>query len=540
MDTDATTPLYDAIVIGAGINGLNQIHRLRDRSGLDVRAFEAGSDVGGTWHANRYPGARLDSESYTYGYFFSEEIYREWRWPEHYASQADVERYLRFVADKLDLRRSIDFDTTVTSARYVAAENVWEVRTDRDETHRARYLVTALGTESAPQMPENLTGLDEFEGEWHHTARWPQQPVDYAGKRVAVLGTGASGVQVITEVAKTAASLTVLQRSANYCVPLRNSPITDEQHQALQGQSRSLFEKCNQSFIGFMYAWDPRSGHDFDAAGRREVYEQLWERPGFAKWHNGFSEVYTDDTINEEFGEFVREKARARIDDPAVAEKLMPRYPFSTRRVTMDSGYYEAYNQDNVRLVDLKETPYERFTPKGMVVDGVEHEFDLIIFATGFDAFTGAFTRIDIVGENGVALKDYWADGPRTLLGIGVAGFPNFFMVTGPHTKGVFCNVPICGEQNVVWITELIAHLDAGGHTYIDPRPAAQEEWGEHVMDLYQGTMLAKSGTESYFLGTNVPGKAKTVYGYFGSVPQYAARCDEVAKAGYTDHFVIR
>jgi cation diffusion facilitator CzcD-associated flavoprotein CzcO len=539
-DTTSDTTTHDAIVIGAGINGLNQLHKLRDELGLDVLLLEGGSDVGGTWHFNRYPGARLDSESYTYGYLFSEEIFREWRWPEHYASQADVERYLQFVTDRLDLRRSIMFDSWVTSAAYDADTLRWVVTTSRGEIRRARYLVTALGTESAPQMPANLEGLETFEGEWHHTAQWPQEPIDFTGKRVAVVGTGASGVQVITEVAKTAGHLTVLQRSANYCVPLGNRPITDEEQAGIAERREDLIERCNNSFIGFMYSFSDRSAGDLTAVERHEIYEELWSRSGFAKWHSGLPEVYSDDAINAEFGEFVKSKARERINDPEVADKLMPTYPFSTRRVTMDSGYYEVYNQDNVELIDVSATPVERFTPAGAIIDGVEHAFDLIIFATGFDAFTGAFTKIDIRGVDGVRLKDYWSDGPQTLLGMAVAGFPNFFMVTGPHTKGVFCNVPICGEQNVRWLTDLIAHLDEQGATYIEPLVEAQKEWGEHVMDEFNGTMLARAQTESYFLGTNVPGKKRTVYGYFGSVPAYAAKCDEVPDAGYREHFEIR
>ncbi|MCW2494471.1 NAD(P)/FAD-dependent oxidoreductase [Jatrophihabitans sp.] len=537
---DTSEPEFDAIIVGAGINGLSLLHRLRDELDLSVRVFEAGADLGGTWFFNRYPGARLDSESFTYGYLFSEEIFRGWDWPERYASQTDVERYLHYAAELLDLRRSIDFNAKVASAAYLAEENLWAVILASGQAVRCRYLITALGTESVPYLPEGLVGLETFEGVWHHTASWPQEPVDFTGKRVAVMGTGSSGVQVITEVAKSAAQLTVLQRSPNYCAPLRNSVLSAEEQAELDDRRLAIADLCNRSYVGFAYEWDSRSGLDLTAEQRREVYEQLWQRPGFAKWHAGFSEVYSDAAINEEYGAFVREKIRERVSDPVVAERLTPTYAFSTRRVPMDSGYYEVYNQDNVELIDIKATPIDRFVPAGAIIDGRLHEFDIIVFATGFDAFTGAFNKIDITGLDGLKLTEHWGDGPRTLLGIAVHKFPNFLMLTGPHNKGVFCNVPICGEQNIRWVTDLLSHLRESGYSYLEATAEAEQEWGEHVIELYEKTMLARSGTESYFTGVNVPGKKVTAYGYFGSLPQYAARCDEVAEAAYKEHFVVR
>jgi cation diffusion facilitator CzcD-associated flavoprotein CzcO len=522
---------YDVVVIGAGVSGLHQLYRL-DRLGLQVKVFEAAADVGGTWYWNRYPGARFDSESYTYAYSFSEDLLQEWDWSERYASQPETERYLQYVADKFDLRRYIEFNARVTAAVFDESSAIGTIDVAEREPVRARFLITAVGVLSAPQMPSNLEGLGEFEGQWFHTGMWPHEPVPLEGKRVAVVGTGASGIQVITEVAKVAAQLTVFQRTAIYAAPLRNSALTAEQQKEIRRTYHDILARCNSNTGGFEFAFDTQRGLDASKEERMARYEQLWALPGFAKWMAGYPDIGLSEELNKEYSDFVRGKIRERIADPALAEKLVPDFPFGTRRIPLESGYFEVYQQDNVELVSLQESPIERYTPHGILSGGVEREFDIIIFATGFDAFTGAFNKIDIQGVGGQRLSDKWADGPRTNLGMLSMGFPNLFMLLGPHSK-VFCNMPRCSEQNVEWVTDCIAYLLRSGYQRIEPTAGGEKQWTDHVYETYAPTLVAKYETDSFWLGTNTPGKKKTIYGYMGPFPQYRAKCDEVAANGY-------
>jgi cation diffusion facilitator CzcD-associated flavoprotein CzcO len=530
MPTAGPVEQFDAIIIGAGISGLYQLIRLREL-GLTVRVYEAGSGVGGTWYWNRYPGARFDSESYSYGYSFSKELLQEWDWKEHFSGQPENERYLNYVADKFELRRDIRFNVTVDAAVYDETENYWEVRLDDRTRARARLLITAVGILSAQNIP-GFAGIESFKGESFHTARWPKERVDFTGKRVGVIGTGATAVQLITEIAKEVGHLTVFQRTANFCAPLRNGPIDPETQAKIKASYPEIFKRTRETFAGFIHDFDPRSVFDVSPEERQARFEELWAQPGFSKWLGNFRDVMSDRKANELFAEFVRNKIRERVKDPIVAERLCPKsHPFGTKRVPLESGYYEQFNRPNVLLVDLHESPIERITPKGIKTSDAEYELDVIIYATGFDAVTGPLTRIDIRGEGGLSLKDKWADGPRTYLGIQSAGFPNLFTLVGPHNGATFCNIPRCIEQNVEWVTDCIRYLREKGFTRIAASPEAEEAWTDHVNELAVGTLLSE--VDSWFFGANIPGKKRTVLMYFGGVPAYRKKVDEVAAKGY-------
>ena len=523
---------FDAIIIGAGMAGMYQLYRLREL-GLSVRVFETGGDVGGTWYWNRYPGARFDSESYSYAYSFSEELLEEWDWTEHFSPQPETLRYLNHVADKFDLRKDIQFNTRIASAIYNEPNNSWEVETEDGTRARARFLITAIGPLSAHTMP-NIEGVDRFKGESCHTARWPHDPVDFTGKRIAVIGTGATGVQVIQEVAKTADHLTVFQRSPNYCAPLRNSPIPPESQAALKASYPEVFQICHDSHGGFMHLSDPRSALEVSDEEREAFFEKLYGEPGFGIWLGNFSDTMIDEKANALITDFMKRKIRARVNDPAIAEKLVPKnHGFGTKRVPMETNYYEVYNQDNVLLVDLLETPIEEITQKGLKTTDAEYEFEMIIYATGFDAVTGAFDRIDIRGEKGEKLKDHWADGPHTYLGLQVVGFPNLLTLVGPHNAATFCNIPRCIEQNVEWVTELIRNMRANGQERISPRQESEDEWTKHVYETAEFSLLTK--VDSWFMGVNhnLPDKKPVFMAYLGGSPAYREKCDEETASGY-------
>ena len=535
--TEAAT--YDAIVIGAGIAGMYQLHRLRGL-GLRVRVLEAGDGVGGTWYWNRYPGARFDSESWTYGYSFSEEILREWEWSEHFAPQPETLRYCNFVADKLDLRRDIELGCRVAAAVYDEAADEWAVESTDGRRMRARLLITAIGPLSAPTMP-TIPGVESFRGEAHHTGRWPHEPVSFASKRVAVIGTGATAVQAITEIAKTVGHLTVFQRTPNWCAPLHNSRIDAATQARIKATYPETFAICRESFGCFIHQADPRNALEVSPEERLAFYEKLYREPGFGIWMGNFRDILIDRDANATITEFMRGKIRARVKDPAVAEKLIPtNHGFGTRRVPLESGYYEVYNQPNVRLVDIRETPIERITPAGIRTTAEEHAVDMIIYATGFDAITGAFDRIDIRGRGGRRLKEKWADGPRTFLGLQVEGFPNLFTLVGPHNAATFCNIPRCIEQNVEWVTALIAHMRARGHVRVEPTAEAEREWTQHVLDTGRRMLFTQVDSWMTGINSNVAGKDKrTFIVYAGGAPKYRERCDDVAARGYAG-FVFR
>jgi len=462
------TPDFDAIIVGAGMSGMYQLYRLR-KLGMSVRVYEAGNDVGGTWYWNRYPGARFDSESYSYGFSFSKELLNQWEWSEHFSAQPETLRYVNYVADKFELRRDMVFNTRVKGARFDAENSLWQVELADGTEASCRFFITAVGALSIPQKP-SIPGMADFTGPSWHTAEWPHEPVSFAGKRVAVVGTGATAVQLIQEVAKTAGSLSVFQRRPNWCAPLHNSPISASQQAQIKASYDEIFARCRESHGGFLHSSDPREALEVSARERNEFYEQLYAAPGFGIWMGNFRDVLVNEEANQTLTEFVAGKIRERVDDPALAERLIPRdHGFGTRRVPMETGYYEVFNQPNVELVDLRETPINRVTESGIACRDakadeeaeVHRGFDLIIYATGFDAVTGAFDKLNVRGVDGTTLARKWQQGPQTLLGLSVVGFPNMFTLVGPHNAATFCNIPRCIEQNVEWVTDLLQYMRA-------------------------------------------------------------------------------
>jgi cation diffusion facilitator CzcD-associated flavoprotein CzcO len=524
---------YDVIVIGAGISGLYQLHTLRE-AGFKVRVFETGTGVGGTWYWNRYPGARFDSESYSYGYSFSQELLDEWDWTEHFSPQPQTLRYLNHVADKFDLRRDIQFNARVTAAHWREATRDWHVTLDDRSEHVARWLITAVGPLSAPTLP-TIPGVESFKGQSCHTARWPKEPVGFEGKRVAVIGTGATGVQTIQEVAKTAGTLTVFQRTPNWCAPLHNGPISKAEMAEIRKGYPAMFARCRETFACFLHTSDPRGTFEVTAEEREAFFEKLYAEKGFGIWQGNFRDILMNKEANATISDFVARKIRERVKDPAVAEKLIPKnHGFGTRRVPLETRYYEVYNQPNVTLVDITETPIERITPAGLRTSDKDYTLDIVIYATGFDAITGSFDRIDIRGADGQRLKDKWTGGPKTYLGVQVEGFPNMFMVMGPHTA--LGNIPRSIEYNVEWVTAAIKHMRDHGLTRAECRPEGVKDWTQHVVAL--GESLLSNEVDSWMTGINrnVEGKnVRTVARYSGSAPAYRARCDEVAAHGYRE-----
>ncbi len=523
----------DAIIIGAGIAGMFQLYRLREL-GLRVRVFETGSDVGGTWYWNRYPGARFDSESYTYGYSFSEELLQDWSWTEHFAAQPETLRYLNHVADRFDLRRDISFDSRVASAHFDDAANEWEVTTQDGTRARARFLITALGPLSAHTLP-NIPGVADFQGQSFHTCRWPHHPVDFSGKRVAVIGTGATGVQVIQTIAPEVAALTVFQRRPNWCAPLHNRPVTEEEQARIKSGFPALFELLRRTPGCYIHVADPRGTFEVSEAEREAFWEALYAAPGFGIWQANFRDILTDPAANKLITEFMARKIRERVEDPGTAEALIPRdHGFGTRRVPLETGYYETYNRQNVRLVDVRATPITRVAPLGIETSAGLHEFDIIIYATGFDAITGSFDRIDIRGTDGQSLREKWAGAPRTYLGMQVAGFPNMLTLVGPHNASTRCNIPRCIEQNVEWATGLMRVMrDRGLHRF-EATAEAEAEWSRHVEELAEGLLYAEVDSWATGVNHNVPGRnIRRIMQYQGGAPAYRAHCDAVAADSY-------
>jgi cation diffusion facilitator CzcD-associated flavoprotein CzcO len=530
----APVPEWDAIIIGAGISGLFQLHCLRDRLGMNVRLFEMGTGVGGTWYWNRYPGARFDSESYSYAYSFSREQLDEWDWSEHFAGQPETERYLNHVADKFDLHRSISFASKVTACHYHDDSRSWTVRLEDGSWHTCRFLVTAVGPLSAPTLPK-VPGRESFAGEAYHTGLWPKHPVTFEDKRVAVIGTGASGVQVIAEIAKTAKSLTVFQRRPNWCKPLHNRPISKNEMKRLRAWYPEMFQLCEQTSAGFLHTPDGRRTFDLPPDEREAFWEKQYRAPGFSMWVGVFKDMMTDRAANDEVSRFVARKIRERVHDPKVADLLIPKdHGFGTRRVPQESGYYEVFNQSNVELVSILENPIRRITPTGLELADRDLAFDMIVYATGFDAITGSFDRIDIRGASGAKLKEKWRAALETFLGIQVADFPNMFMCIGPHTA--LGNIPRSAEYNVLWITNLIQFMRQNGYSYVVPRTEAVEDWTSFV--LKAGERLLSNDVDSWMTGINqnVEGKqTRVIARYSGSAPAFRARANAVATEGYRE-----
>jgi cation diffusion facilitator CzcD-associated flavoprotein CzcO len=520
----------DVAVVGAGFAGLYLLHRLRGL-GLRVRVFEQGADVGGTWFWNRYPGARCDIESVDYCYSFSDELLAGWTWTERYATQPEILRYLHHVADRFDLRRDIQCRTRVTSARYDEPGNRWLVCTDAGEVISARYCVMAAGCLSSVKRPD-FAGLESFRGEWHHTARWPAGGVDFRGRRVGIVGTGSTAIQALPQIARHADRVHVFQRTPNYSMPAQNRPLPPEElRQVLRGY-RERRRAAQQSDAGVPVAPPQRSALEVTPQERRRMYERGWRRGGINALSYAFTDFFTDERANFTAQEFAREKIRQTVRDPAVAKALCPTHHIGTKRTCVDIGYFETYNRDHVELVDVRTSPITTVTPRGLATGSGEYRLDVIVFAVGFDAITGALLEMDIRGRDGESLAEKWSRGPRTYLGLCVAGFPNLFVITGPGSPSVLSNMVVSIEQHVDWIAGCLGYLEGRGLDRIEASAGAEDAWGHHVSEIAEATLYPRAPT-AWYVGANIPGKPRVFMPYVGGCGTYRRECDEVVERGY-------
>ncbi len=524
---------YDVIVIGAGVAGIYQIKRLTD-AGIRATVLEAHEDLGGTWYKNRYPGARFDSESFTYGYSFSQELLDEWDWSEQFSPQPETLRYLNYVADKFSLRQYMQFGCRVESMIFNDDTDSWALHLSDGRTLTTRFVVTALGILSMPTLP-SFEGMDDFKGLSFHPFHWPHDQPDLTGKRVACIGTGATAIQFIPEVAKVAGQLTVFQRRANWAAPLNNDRISREEMAKIRARYDEIFAACARTPGGFEHEPDRRGFYDVTPEERRALWDRRYYERGFGIWLCNFVEIFTDEAANAEFSKYIADRIRARVNDPVLAEKLIPKdHGFGIQRVPLETGYFETYNRDNVELVDSAATPIVRVTENGLCTTDREFEFDVIIYATGFDSFSGAFDRIDIRGTGGQRLRDKWADGPVTYLGVLIEGFPNMAMLAGPQTAAT--NFPRGAELAVDWVTPLLEHCLHNGLTHFDADAAAEQRWFEHVKKMYEGLLLRKAKSWITGYNSNVEGHeyGKMHYNiYNGGGPKYASTLRKAAESGY-------
>jgi len=522
---------YDALIIGAGFAGMYQLHLLRDRLGLDALVLEAGDGVGGTWYWNRYPGARCDSESHCYSYTFSKELFEEWEWTERYPQQAEIMRYLNHVADRFDLRRSIRFGTRVVGAHYDERANRWTVTTEAGETLRARFLITAVGCLSTANVPD-IPGLSSFAGDWYHTGRWPHDGVDFAGKRVGLIGTGSTGIQATPVIADAAEHLTVFQRTANYSVPAHNAPLSADFKQWVRSNHAGIRHITRANTNGQAFYIEDRSVWDVSSEEREALYEAAWAKGGL-QFRAVFRDLLFDKAANDTAATFLKNKIRQIVHDPATAALLADiDHPYAAKRPPIDTGYFEAFNRSNVALVDVRAAPIAEITPDGLRTTEATYKLDVIVFATGFDAMTGPLLRLDITGRDGVSLRDAWAAGPRTYLGLQIKGFPNLFTITGPGSPSVLTNMPVAIEQHAEWIADCISHLLEQGISRIEPVGDAVEGWVRQVNAAADATLLPLASS-SWYLGANVPGKPRVFMPYAGGMARYRAICEDVAANGY-------
>jgi cyclohexanone monooxygenase len=520
---------YDAIIVGAGVSGLHLLQRLRE-AGLSVLVIDQASGIGGTWFWNRYPGARCDIESMTYSYSWSHELEQDWTWSERYAGQAEILRYLEHVADRFDLRRDLRLSTRVEEAAFDESENRWSVVTAGDERLSAAFLVMATGCLSVPRVPD-IPGIGLFAGELHHTGLWPHDGVELAGKRVGVIGTGSSVVQALPIIAAEAEHVTVFQRTANFSVPAWNAPLGAEAIADRKARYELFRRKARTTTAG--NPWNARSQSVWDATPeqREREFEARYAVGGFCL-HAAYSDLFDDQESNDLLAEFLRAKIRERVRDPETAELLCPYdHPVGTKRMCVDTDYFESYNRPNVRLVSIREIPIDEFTPAGLRVGAEEFELDVIVLGTGFDAMTGALLGVDLRGRGGLSLREKWAEGPRSALGLAISGFPNLFTVTGPGSPSVLSNMMVSIEQHVDWITRCILHLRERGIATIEPTPAEEDAWVEHVREVGEASLFPRA--KSWYMGSNIPGKPRVLLPYVGGVGRYRELCDAVADRGY-------
>jgi acetone monooxygenase (methyl acetate-forming) len=527
----------DAAVIGAGVAGLYQLHLLRSQ-GLTVKAFDAASDVGGTWYWNRYPGARFDSEGYIYQYLFSEDLYKGWGWSEKFPGQPEIERWMHYVADRLDLRKDIQFNTTIKSAHFNEATERWTITTDKGQVIDAQFLVTCCGMLSAP-LTSLFPGQETFKGKLLFTARWPKDPIDFAGKRVGIVGIGATGIQVIQTIADKVGHLTVFVRTPQYVLPMKNPKYTPAEQEAYKSKFDWLAQRLPTTFTGFEHDFE-NTWAELTPGQRRQVLEDIWQDGSLKLWLASFAELFSDEDASEQISEFVREKMRARLKDPRLCDILIPKdYGFGSHRVPLEVGFLEALQRPNVEVVSVKDNPIERVTPDGLQLqDGAEYAFDALIFATGFDAGTGALTRIDIRGRNGRSLKEDWGRDIRTTMGLQVHGYPNLFTTGAPLApSAALCNMTTCLQQQAEWITDCIRYLRDHNLKVCESTKEAEDQWVEHHEETAAPTLVVK--TNSWYMGSNVKGKPRRLLSYIGGVGTYRQKCDAVAASGYAG-FAIR
>jgi cyclohexanone monooxygenase len=522
---------FDAVIIGAGFSGLYMLHKLRNEMGLTARVLEAGDGIGGTWYWNRYPGARSDSSSWIYCYSFDEELRQEWEWSERYPQQPEMLSYLEHVAEKFDLNRDIQLRARVTEATFDEETERWEVRTDTGGVFSARFLIAALGALSAANVPD-IPGIENFAGEWYHTAQWPHEGVDFTGKSVGLIGTGATGIQVATELAEQADHLTVFQRTPNYALPLGNYPLDPEFRQWYKENYEEIWEWVRHNFSGHDYDFIGKTLEEATPEERERAFQERYDRGGFGLWLANYDDMLENKEANDVVSKWVRERIRERVDDPVTAERLTPRdHAFGTKRVPLENGYYEIFNRDNVEIVDVKKAPIEHITQTGVRTKDGEYEFDVLVFATGFDAMTGPYNKIDIRGRGGQLLRDKWAEGPRTYLGLMSEGYPNLFAITGPQSPSVLTNMPVAIEQHVDWISELTQYMLDHGLGTVEPTREAEDEWVEHSQEVAYATLLPQSAT--WYMGANIPGKPQVFLPYLGGLGPYRQKCDEIAANDY-------
>lgn len=535
-------PDFDAVVIGAGLTGLYQAYRLREM-GYRVLGVEGSDDIGGVWHHNRYPGCRTDSESEIYGYFWNDELMQEWNWPERFAAQPDVLAYIHRAAEIMDIRKDFMFNAKVDKAVWDDENGCWTL--GFVQPHRApvtaRFVFSALGPLSWPQMPK-IPGINTFKGESIHTAAWPRDPNgfgpaerDFSGKRVAVIGVGSTGVQVIQELAKVAGHLTVFVRDPSWCTPLNNGPMTQERMDQIKATYREFIEQCDKTLAGYRHEFIPQNLFDVPKEERDAKLEELYQGPGFSLWLGAYQDVLSNPEANKYVSEFVAQKIRSRVKDPQVAEILIPKdHGFGMKRVPLETNYYEVYNQDNVTAVDLHSTSITRITPEGIETPEGPHELDVIIYATGFDAIKGSWNHIDIRGKGGVALKDDWDNGIRTYMGMQTPGFPNFFTLVGPQSGATFCNIPRCSALAVDWLSDMMIHAKKNGVVRIEPELAAAEAFTAYAEKLQSKLLLGQ--TNSWFTGVNqnLEGRNKReVLLFVGGNPRFQAYCEDVRENDY-------
>lgn len=526
-----TVRQYDAIIIGAGFAGLYQLHVLREKLGLSVCVIEAGGGVGGTWYWNRYPGARCDSESYYYSYSFSKELEQEWEWTERYPQQPEIMRYLNHVADRFDLRRDIQLDTRMTGAQFDADANCWSISTAGGERFAAKFLITGVGCLSTANIPD-IKGSESFAGQAFHTGQWPHEGVNFTGKRVGLIGTGSTGIQAAPVIAETAAQLVVFQRTPNYSVPARNAPMDAASQQKIKAGYADIRRMSRQSTNGHPFDVSKTSALDVSPEEREARFEAAWERGGL-RFRGTFSDILTNTDANATASDFIRSKIRSIVKDPVVAARLTPLdHPFATKRPPIDTNYFETFNRDNVLLVDVKAAAIQEITPTGVTTSDAIYDLDIIVFATGFDAMTGPLLALNIVGVDGQNLKDSWAAGPRTYLGLQTVGFPNLFTITGPGSPSVLTNMPTAIEQHADWIANCIAHMREHDISRIEATPEATDKWVEHVNEAANATLLPMASS-SWYLGANVPGKPRVFMPYAGGFAKYTSMCEHIAADNY-------